>query len=116
VLLQEDFVEKITAPPGARNYRGISALTQISFDVNILDKVGAKSFSPSPKVSSAMVSFVPRLRIPRAEASEIMRLFSLRRRQIDSALAELGMRGGGGHGKRRVYSLGPEEVHELCRQ
>jgi hypothetical protein len=25
------------------------------------------------------------------------------------------MNGAGGHGKRRVYSLRPDEVHDLCR-
>ena len=115
VLLQEDFVRKILAPPGDREYRGISALSQVSFDVRVLDTVARESFSPSPRVDSAMVSFVPRQRVTPSEASNIMRLFSLRRRQVDSALAELGMEATGGHGRRRVFSLTPREVHEICR-
>jgi 16S rRNA (adenine1518-N6/adenine1519-N6)-dimethyltransferase len=115
VVLQEDFVRKIMAYPGARGYRGVSALAQIAFDIKILEKVKRKSFAPQPKVNSVIVSFTPKLLVSEVEAANVMRLFSLRRRQVDSALAELGMEGAGGHGRRRVYSLGPEEVHELCR-
>jgi len=115
VLLQEDFVEKLLSPPGERGYRGISALAQISFYIKVLGRVDRQSFSPRPKVNSAIVSFTPKLRVSKAEASTIMRLFSLRRRQIDSVLAELGMKRRRSYGERRVYSLRPEEVHELCR-
>lgn len=115
VVLQEDFVKKTLAPPGDRDYRGVSALCQVAFEVRVLERIGRSSFSPQPKVSSVIVSFAPRLRISKAEASNIIRLFSLRRRQVDSALAELGMTWQGDHGRRRVFSLRPEEVHEICR-
>lgn len=115
VVLQEDFVRKIMAHPGARDYRGISALAQIAFDIKVLEKVNRKSFSPQPRVNSVIVLFTPKLLVSEAEAAKVMRLFSLRRRQVDSALSELGMEGAGGHGRRRVYSLTPEEVLELCR-
>lgn len=115
VLLQEDFVRKLTAPPGSRDYRGISALAQLSFDIGIMERVGRESFSPQPRVRSVVALFLPRRRVSKREASDIMRLFSLRRRRVDSALAELGMHWVGGHGPRRVNSLRPEEVHEICR-
>jgi 16S rRNA (adenine1518-N6/adenine1519-N6)-dimethyltransferase len=115
VLLQEDFVEKILAPPGDRDYRGISALAQISFNISVLERVRRKSFSPQPRVNSIVISMVPRLRVPEAEVSNIKGLFSLRRRRVRSALAELGIEGKRDYGDRRVYALGPEEVDELCR-
>jgi 16S rRNA (adenine1518-N6/adenine1519-N6)-dimethyltransferase len=114
VVLQDDFVRKIVAPPGDRNYRGISALAQISFEMQVVGRVGRRSFAPPPKVNSAIVSFTPKTSVSRAEASNISRLFSLRRRQVDSALAELGMTSERSHGRRRVYSLTPSEVHALC--
>lgn len=115
VVLQEDFVRKITADPGARDYRGISALAQIAFDIRVQEKVDRKSFSPQPRVSSVIVSLKPKRQVSEAEVASVIRLFSLRRRQVDSALTELGMKGAGGHGLRRVYSLTPNEVHGLCR-
>ncbi len=115
VVLQEDFVRKLQAPAGDRDYRGVSVLAQISFDIRVLERVGRRSFSPQPRVSSVIVSFKPKLRVSQAEISSIIRLFSLRRRQVDSALAELGMGSGRDHGRKRVFSLLPSEVHELCR-
>ncbi len=114
VLLQEDFVRKILAPPGTREYRGVSALAQLCFEIRVLDRVNRTSFSPRPRVNSVIVSFVPRLRVNEAEVSSIIRLFSLRRRKADSALAELGIRSDVTFGQRRVYSLRPDEVHKLC--
>ncbi|MBI3841413.1 MAG: hypothetical protein HY297_05625 [Thaumarchaeota archaeon] len=114
VLLQEDFVEKILAPPGSRDYRAVSALAQLSAQVKVLRRVNRASFSPPPRVSSVVVAFRPKVRVPKEEVRAIKRLFSLRRREVDSALGELGMAGAGGHGRKRVYSLTPEEVHGLC--
>lgn len=114
VLLQEDFVRKLTALPGARNYRGISALAQLSFDIREMGLVGRESFSPQPGVSSIITMFSPKRRVSRAEALKIVLLFSLRRRRVDSALDELGIKRIANHGSRRVNSLTPEEVHEIC--
>ncbi len=115
VLLQEDFVRKLLAPPGSRDYRAISALAQISSSIAVSSKVGRDSFSPRPRVNSAIVKFAPRIRVSSEERASIYRLFSLRRRQVASALDELEMEGAReGYGNRRVYSLTAAEVHELC--
>lgn len=115
VLLQEDFVAKVLAEPGTRDYRGVSALAQISSDIKTLFKVGRSSFSPPPRVNSVVVAFKPRQRLSKTEISRVKRLFSLRRREVVSALTKLGMPGGKeAFGKRRVYSLQPEEVMLIC--
>jgi 16S rRNA (adenine1518-N6/adenine1519-N6)-dimethyltransferase len=113
VLLQEDFANKALAQPGSRDYRAISALAQLSSRMEVIGRVERGSFSPPPKVNSVIVRMKPRLRLSFGEISNVKRLFSLRRRTVASALAELGM-GGTGYGKRRVYSLLPAEVHALC--
>ena len=115
VLLQEDFVRKILSAPGTRDYRAVSALAQISSGFRVLGRVGRNSFSPAPRVNSLLVLVTPRLRVSESEVSKIKRLFSLRRRQVESALVMLGMESQSGvYGLRRVYSLTPEEVHRLC--
>jgi 16S rRNA (adenine1518-N6/adenine1519-N6)-dimethyltransferase len=115
VVLQEDFVEKLLAKPGDRDYRGVSAMAQISSDYRVLWRVGRMSFSPPPKVNSVVVSMRPKRRLSPREISNIKRLFSLRRREVASALTKLGMSGSKEtFGKRRVYSLGPDEVIEIC--
>ncbi len=116
VLLQEDFVNKITATPGTRDYRAISAIAQVSSEVKVLMRVGRESFSPPPRVSSLLASVKPKRRMTDVEISRVKRLFSLRRREVVSVLAKLGMaRPKTDYGKRRVYSLTPEEVLEICR-
>jgi len=115
VVLQEDFVRKIMAPPGDRDYRGVSALAQIAFEVEWLRSVNRRSFSPQPRVNSAIVRFTQKRLVSGAEVSSVVRLFSLRRKQVGSALASLGLRVKADFGQRRVFSLLPEEVHELCR-
>ena len=114
VLLQEDFVTKIMAGPGARDYRAISAIAQISSGFEVLMRVNRESFSPPPRVTSLLVLVKPKRRMTGAEISNVKHLFSLRRRQVATATAELGMVLPKNYGKRRVYSLAPEEVLEIC--
>jgi len=115
VLLQEDFVTKIIANPGTRDYRAVSAIAQISSEFKVLTKVDRKSFSPQPRVTSLLVRVEPKRRMAGAEIVMVKRLFSLRRREVVSALAKLGMASARkDYSKRRVYSLTPEEVSEIC--
>jgi 16S rRNA (adenine1518-N6/adenine1519-N6)-dimethyltransferase len=116
VVLQKDFVEKAMAAPGNRDYRGISAVFQVAFEAKVLRKVGRASFDPPPRVESALVSLTPRRRLSEEEARRVIRLFSLRRRQVDSALAELGFTSKRRYGRRRIVSLTPDEVYEICGQ
>jgi 16S rRNA (adenine1518-N6/adenine1519-N6)-dimethyltransferase len=55
VLLQEDFVRKITSPPGTRNYRAVSAIAQVASEVKVSDRVSRDAFRPRPKVNSLIV-------------------------------------------------------------
>jgi len=116
VLLQEDFVRKVLSPPGNRDYRAVSAIAQISSDFRKLAGVGRDAFRPSPRVNSVLVAVRPKVRLSGEEISNIKKLFSLRRREVSSALAQFGLRWTkDSYGKRRVYSLAPAEVHEICR-
>jgi len=115
VIIQEDFVGKIMAPPGARDYRAISAVAQASSEFNVLMKVCRESFSPPPKVSSLLVLVKPKRRMMDGQISRVKQLFSLRRREVVSAATELGMPlPSYDYGRRRVYSLTPKEVLEIC--
>jgi 16S rRNA (adenine1518-N6/adenine1519-N6)-dimethyltransferase len=115
VLLQKDFVSKILAPPGSRDYRAISAIAQISSEVKVLMRVDRDSFSPPPRVSSLLVSVKPKRKMTGAEILRVKRFFSLRRREVVSVMAKLGMtQHKTNYDKRRVYSLTPEEVLEIC--
>jgi len=115
VLLQEDFVDKVIAEPGTREYRAISAIAQISSEFRVLWKVGRSAFSPPPRVNSVVTSVRPKRRMSKTEISRVKLLFSLRRREVASALAKLGMAGSRpALAGKRVYSLSPDEVMEIC--
>ena len=115
VLLQADFVRKILAPPGARDYRAVSAISQISTDVRVLKHVPREAFAPQPKVASALVSILPKRTMTRPQIDKVKKLFTLRRRKASAVSKELGVSLPVGLGERRVYSLTPEEVWEACR-
>jgi 16S rRNA (adenine1518-N6/adenine1519-N6)-dimethyltransferase len=114
VLLQEDFVRKVLSPPGSRNYRAVSAIAQISSEIRVVQRVGRSAFRPPPKVNSALVVIEPKVKLSKWQVLGIKRLFSLRRKEVASALALLGLTGGQRNSeRRRVYSLTPAEVYGI---
>jgi 16S rRNA (adenine1518-N6/adenine1519-N6)-dimethyltransferase len=117
VLLQEDFVRKVLSPPGTRNYRAVSAIAQISSEMKEMGRVGSGAFQPPPKVGSQLVMMRPKVRLTEEQVSVVKKLFSLRRREVSSVLARFALPGGPEErGGRRVYSLTPAEVYEICQR
>ncbi|HYB45634.1 MAG TPA: rRNA adenine N-6-methyltransferase family protein [Nitrososphaerales archaeon] len=114
VILQEDFVRKVAARPGERDYRAISVIAQVSSEISQLGRVPRDSFSPQPRVNSVIVAWRPRRRLRPDEIAAVKRLFSLRRRQVSAAVAELGGRSPEDLGTKRVNSLSPEEALALA--
>jgi len=55
-LVQKEVAERITAAPGAKDYAPLSILLQLRFAAEIRFAVHPGSFSPPPKVESALVS------------------------------------------------------------
>jgi len=118
VVLQEDFVEKITSPPGDRNYRAISAIAQISSAIRLGEKIGREAFSPRPRVDSRIATFVPKIRLTMPQLVLIKRLFALRRRTTSSVFARLGIAPAAAlaDSRRRVYHLSPAEVYQIVSE
>lgn len=110
VVLQEDFVRKVTARPGQRDYRAVSVIAQVSSEVSQLGRVPRSSFLPQPRVNSVIAAWRPRRMLKQQEIAAIKRLFSLRRRQVGAAVAELGGRNPAGLGTTRVNELSPERA------
>jgi 16S rRNA (adenine1518-N6/adenine1519-N6)-dimethyltransferase len=59
-LLQKEVADRICATPGTKKYAPISILFQKDFDVRLCFAVEPGSFSPPPKVRSALVQFKKR--------------------------------------------------------
>jgi len=114
VLLQEDFVQKMTAPVGSRNYRAVSVIAQISSNITLGERVGREAFSPSPQVASRIVTFRPKIRMQKSQIVLIKELFALRRRTLGSAFHILGFHPPSHDDlAKRVYHLRPSEVYGI---
>ena len=58
-MLQKEVVQRITAAPGGKNYGRLSVMVQAQCAVEKVLDVGARAFTPPPKVESAVVHLVP---------------------------------------------------------
>jgi 16S rRNA (adenine1518-N6/adenine1519-N6)-dimethyltransferase len=59
-LLQKEVAERISAGPGTKKFAPISILFQIVFETQIHAFFSPRSFTPSPKVDSALISLEKR--------------------------------------------------------
>jgi 16S rRNA (adenine1518-N6/adenine1519-N6)-dimethyltransferase len=67
LMLQKEVAQRLYAQPGERQFGRLSALFQVVYRVERLRYVWPGSFSPPPKVVSAVIRFV---REPRIDLSE----------------------------------------------
>ncbi len=95
VTLQREFVEKLKAKSGSKNYRAISALAQAVFDVEVVMNFPRSAFRPRPKVDASLIVIEPRFRNPITHSIEsaITKLFAFRGRLVSSALRNLAKHG-----------------------
>jgi 16S rRNA (adenine1518-N6/adenine1519-N6)-dimethyltransferase len=59
VMFQKEFVDKLKARPGEKNYRSVSAICQYCFRIDSLIEVDRKSFLPRPQIDSQVVRLTP---------------------------------------------------------
>ncbi len=57
LMLQQEVAQRITSPPGSRNYGSLSIFAQLYTSPEILLRVPPHAFYPPPKVESAVVGF-----------------------------------------------------------
>ncbi len=60
VMLQQEVAQRITAPPGGRDYGRLSVLCQWLCEVDHRLDVSPEAFTPPPKVMSSVIRLVPR--------------------------------------------------------
>ena len=83
LLLQREFVEKLLASSGNKNFRAISVISQYRFSINILLDVPFYSFSPRPQVNSVLIEIIPKVPpLPKSIVNNIQFLFSFRKKNI----------------------------------
>ncbi len=59
-MLQKEVVERMVGIPATSDYGRLSVMLQYRFDMEYVFSVPAESFSPAPKVESAIVQMIPR--------------------------------------------------------
>ncbi len=116
VLIQREVADRLTAPPGGKDYGPLGILVQAMCEVDRVATLSPGCFWPSPKVDSAVV----RLRVrsqpltgqPHRLSKLLHRLFSKRRKQIGSILGRATPLPDDIDASRRPEQL---TVEQLCR-
>jgi 16S rRNA (adenine1518-N6/adenine1519-N6)-dimethyltransferase len=93
-MLQREVAERLAAVPGTKAWGRLTVLTQYHCEVEILFEVAPESFTPAPKVFSAVVRLLPRRdKLPLNDAGcldlVLRHAFSGRRKRIANALKSL---------------------------
>ena len=93
-MLQNEVVDRMTAVPNSKAYGRLSVMVQYYAQVEKLFTVDASSFSPSPKVTSAIVRVTPRANPPCIARNEplfakiVMACFQMRRKTLRNSLRQ----------------------------
>jgi len=92
LLMQEEFVRRLTASSGSRDYGRISVMLQSRATAKFDLKVPREAFYPKPRVDSALVTIKPSIEKIHTENQELFidmvrALFTQRRRKLRGVLA-----------------------------
>ncbi len=94
LMFQREVAERIVAPPGSPSYGRLAVLAGWRSEARIAFDIPAQAFTPPPKVTSAVVSFVPREVPLPADADALARVteaaFGQRRKMLRQSLKGLG--------------------------
>ncbi len=130
LMLQLEVGERISSPPGGKEYGSLSVLIQTYFDVRMLFRVHPSSFWPAPKVDSVVLKLtpLPEPRVPIADEAAYERIlraaFSSRRKMLGNSLGSAFKKGAadrilaaaGVDRTRRAETLSVEEFGAVYRE
>jgi 16S rRNA (adenine1518-N6/adenine1519-N6)-dimethyltransferase len=94
-LVQREVAERLTAPPGGKEYGALTVNVGAVATVEILFHVPAGAFRPPPKVDSAAVRITPRSDPAVAPDTEkefrefVQSVFTMRRKQMQRIMRSL---------------------------
>ena len=94
-MLQYEVVQRLAAQPGTADYGRLSVMMQYYCEVDMLFKVSPGSFTPQPKVDSAIVRLTPRRPNPFPAVNAallgtvVKAAFSMRRKTLRNTLKPL---------------------------
>ncbi len=94
-MLQNEVVNRITAEPGSKTFGRLSVMVQYFCNCEYLFFVGPESFSPPPKVDSAILKLTPWDKLPYQANDEdhlsrlVAQSFSMRRKTLRNNLKKI---------------------------
>jgi 16S rRNA (adenine1518-N6/adenine1519-N6)-dimethyltransferase len=98
LMFQREVAERITAPPGSKNYGRLSVLSAWRAESKILFDIAPSAFVPPPKVTSSVVRLVPRAAPLACDRIALERVtaaaFGQRRKMLRQSLKSLGVDAG----------------------
>jgi 16S rRNA (adenine1518-N6/adenine1519-N6)-dimethyltransferase len=119
LMVQKEFVDKLLANPGERNYRVITVTTQYRFHIQRLFRVKKESFDPKPSIESEVIRLFPKCKsgsITEQTIFNLNLLFSHRNRQARSILKKYGFELGNDYSDDiRIDQLAPFDLINLAK-
>jgi 16S rRNA (adenine1518-N6/adenine1519-N6)-dimethyltransferase len=95
LMFQREVAERIVAAPGSKAYGRLGVLSGWRSEARILFDIDPRAFTPPPKVTSSVVSLVPRTNPLPADTAVIERVtaaaFGQRRKMLRQSLKSLGV-------------------------
>ncbi len=90
VMVQREVADRMTAPPGGKDYGPLTVILQALCELKIIAKLSPGCFWPPPDIDSAVVKLTrratPLTRDPHKLSALLHTLFSKRRKQIGTTL------------------------------
>lgn len=115
LMVQEEFAERMAAKPCTGKYGRLSVSSQLLFSIRLLKKVKRGSFSPPPRVDSAIILLSRKSFSPDPWAEKIIRaLFQHKNQMVSNALRHAGIPAKAGLPKKRAREMSPEEIVKLA--
>jgi len=118
VVVQRDFAQKLVAQPGDARYRAISVISQLSSEIRVERDIPRESFDPPPRVVSALLAIRFERTLSRGQIQLIKKLFSQRRKKLESGLKSLRLQIADADSlrSRRIETLSPQEIYGIVTQ
>jgi len=116
LMVQLEFAKRMVAKPKTKEYGRLSVTSQLLFEVKLIKKVKKGSFSPPPKVDSAIILLKRKdFKMDKNTEEFIRILFQHKNQMIRNALSHGGVETEAELPKKRARELSKEEIVELSK-
>ena len=112
IMVQKEFAEKLLAK-NSKKRRAVSVISNYSFEIQNILKVGKNNFTPNPKIDSMVLKIIKKNSLNKDLIEIINNIFSYRRKKISNILKQFGIET---TSEKRLDDLTTEEIVELAKE